>query len=80
MELDIEEKLQEIYENLTIEVTFEEIRHYGILVHLEHKQNKYESKIIYKYDTTLTLDANIHIIENIIDNKIIIPFYKKKGE
>ena len=78
MELEIEDKLQEIYiKNLIIEVNFKDFRLYEIIVKLEYKGVQYESKFEYLYNAKLTLDANISIIENIIDNKIIIPFYKK---
>lgn len=77
MELEIEEKLQEIYKNLIIEVNFKDFRLYEIIIKLEYQGVQYESKIEYLYDAKLTLDANISIIENIIDSKIILPFYKK---
>lgn len=77
MELQIEDKLQEIYQNLTIEVNFIDFRLYEIIIKLEYQNKIYESKINYKYNNLLTIDANISTIENIIDNKIIIPFYKK---
>lgn len=77
MELEIEDKLQEIYKNLIIEVNYKDIRKYEIVIKLEYKGVTYESKIEYLYNVKLTLDANISIIENIIDSKIILPFYKK---
>ena len=77
MELEIEDKLQEIYKNLIIEVNFKDFRLYEIIVKLEYKGVQYESKFEYRYNASLTLDANINIIENIIDSKIILPFYKK---
>lgn len=69
MELEIEEKLQLTYKNLIVEVNYKDIRKYEIVT--------YESKFEYLYNAKLTLDANISIIENIIDSKIILPFYKK---
>lgn len=77
MELEIEDKLQEIYKNLIVEVNYKDIRKYEIVIKLEHKGVTYESKFEYLYNAKLTLDANISIIENIIDNKIILVFYKK---
>lgn len=77
MELEIEDKLQEIYKNLIIEVNFKDFRLYEIIIKLEYKGVTYESKFEYLYNVKLTLDANISIIENIIDSKIILPFYKK---
>ena len=77
MELEIEEKLQLIYKNLIVEVNYKDIRKYEIVIKLEYKGVTYESKFEYLYNAKLTLDANISIIENIIDSKIILPFYKK---
>lgn len=80
MELELEDKLQQIYHNIKVEVKYKDIRQYEVITILEYKGVEHESKIEYWYDATLTFDANISKIENIIDNKIIIPFYKKKGE
>lgn len=77
MELEIEEKLQLKYKNLIVEVNYKDIRKYEIVIKLEYKGVTYESKFEYLYNVKLILDANISIIENIIDSKIIIPFYKK---
>lgn len=77
MELEIEEKLQEKYKNLIIEVNFKDFRKYEIIVKLEYRVVIFESKIDFSYRADLTIDVNIATIENIIDNKIIIPFYKK---
>lgn len=77
MELEIEEKLQLKYKNLIVEVNYKDIRKYEIVIKLEYKGVTYESKFEYLYNAKLTLDANISIIENIIDSKIILPFYKK---
>ena len=77
MELEIEDKLQEIYKNLIIEVNFKDFRLYEIIIKIEYQDIQYESKIEYKYDASLTIDANISIIVHIIDTKIIVPFYKK---
>ena len=77
MELEIEDKLQLKYKNLIVEVNYKDIRKYEIVIKLEYKGVTYESKFEYLYNAKLTLDANISIIENIIDSKIILPFYKK---
>lgn len=77
MELEIEDKLQEIYKNLIIEVNFKDFRLYEIIIKIEYQDIQYESKIEYKYDASLTIDANIGTIVHIIDTKIIVPFYKK---
>lgn len=80
MELEIEEKLQLKYKNLIVEVNYKDIRKYEIVIKLEYKGVTYESKFEYLYNAKLTLDANISIIENIIDiinSKIILSYYKK---
>ena len=77
MELEIEEKLQLKYKNLIVDVNYKDIRKYEIVIKLEYKGVTYESNFEYLYNAKLTLDANISIIENIIDTKIILPFYKK---
>ena len=77
MDLEIEDRLQEIYKFIKIEVNFKDFRKYEITIKIEHQGTTYESKIIFMYDVTLTLDANISIIEDIIDSKITLPFYKK---
>ena len=75
MELEIEDKLQEIYKNLKIEVNFKDFRIYEINVQINNEGINYFD---YTYDVTLTLDANISIIRNIIDNKIILPYFRKE--
>ena len=75
MELEIEDKLQEIYKNLKIEVNFKDFRIYEINVQINNEGINYFD---YTYDVTLTLDANISIIEKIIDNKIILPYLRKE--
>ena len=75
MELEIEEKLENIYKNLRIEVKFKDFRIYEINVTINNEDINYFD---YKYDVTLTLDANISIIRKIIDNKIILPYFRKE--
>lgn len=77
MELEIEDKLQEIYRNLIIEVNFKDFRLYEIIIKLEYQSVQYESKFEYRYDASLTIDANLSTIVHIIDTQIIVPFYKK---
>ena len=77
MELEIEDKLQEIYKNLIIEVNFKDFRLYEIIIKLEYQGVQYESKFEYKCDASLTIHANISRIVHIIDTQIILPFYKK---
>ena len=75
MELQIEEKLENIYKNLKIEVKFKDFRKYEINVTINNEDINYFD---YIYDVTLTLDANISIIRKIIDNKIILPYFRKE--
>lgn len=75
MELEIEEKLENIYKNLKIEVKFKDFRKYEINVTINNEYIKYFD---YIYDVTLTLDANISIIRKIIDNKIILSYFRKE--
>lgn len=75
MELEIEEKLENIYKNLKIEVNFKDFRKYEINVTINNKDINYFD---YTYDVALTLDANISIIRKIIDNKIILPYFRKE--
>ena len=76
MELEIEDKLQEKYRNLIVEVNYKEIRKYEIVIKLEYKGVTYEGKFEYLYDAHLTIDANINIIVSKID-RIILSYYKK---
>ena len=76
MELEIEDKLQEIYKNLKIELNFKDFRKYEINVTINNEDINYFD---YTYDVTLTLDANISIIRKIIDNKIILPYFRKEN-
>lgn len=75
MELEIEDKLQEIYKNLIIEVNFIDFRLYEIIIKLDHQGVTYESKFEYLYNAKLTLDANINDICIQIDT-IIFKYYR----
>ena len=75
MELEIEEGLEKIYKNLKIEVKFKDFRKYEINVSINNDDINYFD---YTYDVTLTLDANISIIRKIIDNKIILPYFRRE--
>ena len=77
MELEIEEGLENIYKNLKIEVNFKDFRKYEINVTINNKDINYFD---YTYDVTLTLDANISIIRKIIDNKIILPYFREENK
>lgn len=80
MESKIEEKLKQIYKNLEIKVEYKDIREYNIYITIEKDGIRYESKIIYKYDNYYTLYGNIANIRDIINNKIILPFYYRKDD
>lgn len=67
----------EIYKNLIIEVNFKDFRLYEIIIKLEYEGVQYESKIEYKYDANLTINANLSTIVHIIDTQIILPFFKR---
>ena len=75
MDLEIEDRLQEIYKFIKIEVNFKDFRIYEINVSINNEDINYFD---YTYDVTLTLDANISIIRKIIDNKIILPYFRKE--
>ena len=77
MELEIEDKLQEYYQNCIIEVEFLDFRKYKIMVKIETKNEIFVKTIEYLYDSKLTFKENIDKIIDIINKKIIIPFYMK---
>ena len=76
MELEIEDKLQEIYKNLKIKVIFKDFRIYEINVQINNEGINYFD---YIYDAHLTFDANINIIGSKID-RIILSYYKKENK
>lgn len=77
MELEIEDKLQEYYQNCIIEVEFIDFRKYKIIVKIETKSETFMKTIDYLYDNKLTFKVNIDTLIDIINKKIIIPFYMK---
>ena len=72
MELDIQDALQEYFDNIKIEVNYKDIRKYEIYLCIETKENKFT----YTYDAHLTFDANIDIIRKEIEN-CILEYYKR---
>ncbi len=74
MELEIEERLQEKYNHLEIEVKYVDLRKYQINVTI-NKDNKIE--IIYVWNAHYTTDVNINEICKIIDN-FILKVYRKE--
>lgn len=73
MEDEIKEELEKRYKNLEIEVYFLEFRKYCIKV----KCNGITLNEEYKWDNHFTLESNINVLENNIDN-FIIECYKRK--
>ena len=75
--LRLKEKIKEYYQNCIIEVEFIDFRKYKIMVKIETKNEIFVKTIEYLYDSKLTFKANIDTIIDIINKKIIIPFYMK---
>lgn len=67
MDIEIEDKLKEIYD-LFIEVNFKDFRQYEIIGKME---NKKEFIINYLYDVRATFDSNIAQIRKLIDKEIV---------
>lgn len=76
MEEEIEDKLQEIYKNIKIEVKYEYLRTYRIYLSYKTDIAEIKKDIILVYDAHLTFDGNINIIVAKID-RIILSYYKK---
>lgn len=72
MDLEIEDKLQEIYKNIKIEVEFVDFRKYKIICKLPIIEEIFD--FIYTYNVNLTKDYNIDIIKNNINKQIIKSF------
>ena len=77
MELEIEDKLQEKYEHITIEVNYLDLRKYQINVKIKIENQEYKKEIIHIWDTYYTRDVNIGTICNKIDN-FILGLYRKE--
>ena len=77
MEDEIEDKLQEVYTNIKIEVKFIDFRKYKIICKLPTTDKTLDFE--YTYNVNFTKDYNISIICYNIDKKII-EYYKKRGE
>lgn len=72
MDLVIQDRLNEYFNNLDIEVEYSDLRKYKIFIVLNQSIYKY----LFKYDAHLTLDANIDLIRKEIE-KCILNYYKK---
>ena len=77
MELEIEDKLQEKYEHITIEVNYLDLRKYQINVKIRIENQEYKKEIIHIWDEHYTRDVNICTICNKIDN-FILGLYRKE--
>ena len=77
MELEIEDKLQEIYKHIEIEVEYIDLRKYQINVKIKIEDQEYKKEIIYIWDAYYTFDVNIGTICNQIDNYILKIFRKE---
>lgn len=72
MELDIQEKLEEIYKYVLCKVEFIDFRQYKITIELDYLTTKeLKGELIYKYDAKSSFDYNITQIEQMIDRKIV---------
>lgn len=76
MDLEIEDKLKEMYEYIRIKVKFIEFRIYLIELNIEFRNQLFTTSFKYLYDVNLTIDANLNIIKSQIDKKILL-FYKR---
>lgn len=74
MESEIEERLDDIFDisKLYINVYYKDIRLYEIVISVYNHLDVI--RFTYKYDTHLTTDANIRVIENIINHKLATYF------
>ena len=77
MEVEIEEKLQEIYKHIQIEVEYIDLRKYKINVKIKIENQEYKKEIIHIWDAHYTKDVNIGTICNQIDN-FILSLYRKE--
>ena len=74
METEIEERLDDIFDisKLYINVYYKDIREYEIVISVYNHLDLI--RFIYKYDARLTTDANVRVIENIINHKLTTYF------
>lgn len=77
MELEIEDKLQEKYNNIEINVNYLDLRKYQINVKIRMEKQEYKKKIIHIWDEHYTRDVNISAICNKIDNFILVLYRKE---
>lgn len=77
MELEIEDKLQEKYNHIEINVNYLDLRKYQINVKIKIENQEYEKEIIHIWDAHYTKDVNIGTICNQIDNFILDLYIKE---
>lgn len=77
MELKIEDKLQEIYKHIEIEVEYLDLRKYKINAKIKIENLEYSKEIKYIWDAHYTFDTNIGTICNQINN-FILGLYRKE--
>lgn len=77
MELEIEDKLQEKYNHIEINVNYVDLRKYQIYVKIRIENQEYSKEIIHIWDAHYTRDVNIGSIYNKIDN-FILGLYRKE--
>ena len=77
MEVEIEEKLQEIYKHIQIEAEYIDLRKYKINVKIKIENQEYKKEIIHIWDAHYTRDVKIGTICNKIDN-FILGLYRKE--
>lgn len=77
MDLKIEEKLQELYKHIEIEVEYIDFLKCKINVKIKIGNLEYSKEIIHIWDTYYTFDINIGTICNQIDNYILKIFRKE---
>ena len=77
MEEEIEERLQEKYKHLQINVNYVDLRKYQINVKIRIENQEYKKEILHIWDAYYTRDVNIGTICNKIDN-FILGLYRKE--
>ena len=79
MELEIEDKLQEKYNHIEINVNYLDLRKYKINVKIRTENQEYKKEIIHIWDAHYTRDVNIAVICNQINN-YILKIFRKENE
>ena len=80
MENEIKEELEKIYKNLKIEVKYQDIRIYQIILTISINNIEIIKFFNYQWDSYYTLDMNIRFITHKINTKILEVFRKHDKE